>query len=147
MADELDEQMKAALSGLMSHQRRILLKERSIGRWYRFTHFLFFGAMLLAVMVLDNIVESAYGKLVAIASVILLIVLSGVAMASLVRWRNQAIGGRIMGHLKRQGIRPHLCLNCEYDLKGSTSDQCPECGTALAPVTDDAEEGDPSPQL
>jgi hypothetical protein len=40
----------------------------------------------------------------------------------------------IMGDLSTKGIRPHLCLNCEYDLKGSVADHCPECGVALAVV-------------
>jgi hypothetical protein len=51
-----------------------------------------------------------------------------------VRWRNRTIFLRIMRQLKERGIRPHLCLNCEYDLKGSVADHCPECGVALAPV-------------
>ena len=48
--------------------------------------------------------------------------------------RGKRVAKRLMTSLKEQHIRPHLCLNCEYDLKGSTSDHCPECGTALAPV-------------
>lgn len=58
---------------------------------------------------------------------------------------DQRVAARIMSALSQQGIRPHLCLNCEYDLKGSTSDHCPECGTALAPVVE--EENEASPRL
>jgi predicted Zn-ribbon and HTH transcriptional regulator len=31
-------------------------------------------------------------------------------------------------------IRPMFCLRCDYDLKGSQSDHCPECGAKLASV-------------
>lgn len=38
--------------------------------------------------------------------------------------------------IKRHGIRPNFCLHCRYDLKGSVSEQCPECGEKLAPPSD-----------
>ncbi|XAL97916.1 hypothetical protein OT109_09925 [Phycisphaeraceae bacterium D3-23] len=47
-------------------------------------------------------------------------------------WHERRKGRRIMEYLKEIRVRPHLCLNCEYDLRGSTADHCPECGTALA---------------
>ncbi len=57
-----------------------------------------------------------------------------------IRWRNRRVRQRVMAYLIHHNIRPHLCLNCEYDLKGSTADHCPECGAALAPVpVDDAD--------
>ena len=33
-----------------------------------------------------------------------------------------------------RGVRPNLCLKCGYNLRGTTAQACPECGTALAPV-------------
>ena len=34
--------------------------------------------------------------------------------------------------LLSEGIRPAVCLVCEYDLRGCPSDRCPECGASLA---------------
>ena len=36
--------------------------------------------------------------------------------------------------LFHNGVRPHFCIKCDYDLKGSDSLQCPECGAKLAPL-------------
>lgn len=33
--------------------------------------------------------------------------------------------------LVTESIRPHTCLLCRYDLRGSNSPSCPECGAAL----------------
>lgn len=36
--------------------------------------------------------------------------------------------------LLQRGVRPKICLRCGYDLQGATSDSCPECGEAIAPI-------------
>ena len=35
--------------------------------------------------------------------------------------------------LKAEGMRPIMCLRCKYNLTGTTSADCPECGEPLAP--------------
>jgi hypothetical protein len=34
-------------------------------------------------------------------------------------------------------VRPRFCLSCNYDLKGSIADSCPECGIPLSPQSYD----------
>lgn len=51
--------------------------------------------------------------------------------------RRSPIARRMLSKtLYRKGIRPNFCLRCLYDLKGSVSEQCPECGEKLAPPSD-----------
>lgn len=48
----------------------------------------------------------------------------------------------LMGHRRRLatallklGIRPSHCGSCEYDLRATKGESCPECGTRIAPRT------------
>lgn len=143
MSEELIERVDRALEGLLSKAECRSMQYHA-ERWMAVLAVVFpllvigqfYGIMFLLSADLV-VVRSYYMLLPALPGLVavdyLLIVLA-------VRWRNHTIFLRMMSNLKRRGIRPHLCLSCEYDLKGSTADHCPECGTALAPVpVDDAD--------
>ncbi|MFI4861357.1 MAG: hypothetical protein ACIAXF_11815 [Phycisphaerales bacterium JB063] len=146
MAKDLDKQLYTALHGKLSLQQRRSLVRR-FGGWSVFVPtlpaviVLFFLANLLA-----DFIKFHFGGAASALVMVVLITLAVYGGSWFIKRRNRRVGDRVMSYLERQGIRPHLCLNCEYDLKGSVSEHCPECGTALAPVMVE-HEGDTSPQL
>jgi len=50
-------------------------------------------------------------------------------------YRHRRMKPLLAAELETGGLRPARCLLCRYDLHGSTSDTCPECGASLAAVT------------
>lgn len=137
-AEDLDKLLYSALHGKLSlPQRRSLV--RRFGGWSAFVPGLL-GAVVVGVVanLFLDFVKFRFGGFASIGAMLGLIAVLVCLTHLLVSRRRKRFGPRVMSNLKRRGIRPHLCLNCEYDLKGSTADHCPECGMALAPVSVDA---------
>lgn len=72
---------------------------------------------------------TGFAVLAASCAAILFITLYWVSSRAIARRRRY-----LSGVCHEHNIRPRACLICGYDLRGSTSDTCPECGAPLAAV-------------
>lgn len=137
MAEELIERVDRALDGLLCKAQCRSMQYHA-ERWMGVLAVVFpllvigqfYGIMFLFSA--ELVVIRSYFVLLPVLPALVAVDYLFIVLAT--RWRNRTIFLRIMRQLKERGIRPHLCLNCEYDLKGSTADHCPECGVGLAPV-------------
>lgn len=98
-----------------------------------------FVALVFLVFVfdVDAVVLRAIGvpsEALAIARIFMLAVLIGVMVWYRRRYEEPKIRKFLGKLLTVKGVRPRFCLKCDYDLRGSDSTSCPECGTVLAPV-------------
>ena len=60
------------------------------------------------------------------------------------RWEGRLVRRYIGKRLKVMGVRPLYCPGCDYNLEGTVSPQCPECGLELAAESDEIRP-DPGP--
>ncbi len=58
------------------------------------------------------------------------LLLAGLALALAQRWRTHRALARFVQTYRLPDRLPY-CLECNYNLKGSTSDTCPECGAEV----------------
>jgi len=61
-------------------------------------------------------------------------VLLPVVMVTYLYWHHRLCRLEMADILYERGLRPRGCLRCGYDLRGISSDTCPECGAPLAAV-------------
>jgi predicted Zn-ribbon and HTH transcriptional regulator len=60
-------------------------------------------------------------------------------IARRVGWR-----GELERVMIEHNMRPAVCFQCGYDLRGTTSPGCPECGRRIAPLTDETPQAEPA---
>ena len=137
MADKLDKRMAKALAGLMDQVGRKSLRKRCEGPRYVAPLILLGIALFFVVSIFNGFMRDHYGRVVALIaewSVYAVLIFTSIFFT---RFRFRRMNPRVMVRLKKLKIRPHFCLCCEYNLKGSVADHCPECGAGLAPVAED----------
>lgn len=147
MAEEIEQRLNRATEGKLTpqHRRRLQSRSEDWGSWLAVAAVLLclLGVFMLVYLF---VVERFENNAIKVLIITPICIGYGVIVNRMVKWRDRLLYRRMMSGLEKQGVRPHFCLNCGYDLKGSVSTQCPECGTALAPVGDEGAD-DLSPRL
>ena len=129
--------IEAATEGLIvsEEQKRLIQTAKLYSRssFYVLGSACWFGLTLFVVLVVAQYLYDTFNLPLIFVGIVsgIICVISSIPF---LRWRAKSERRFLSPKLKMMGIRPNLCLICLYELKGSTSTNCPECGEALAPA-------------
>lgn len=128
------EDLRAAVEGQMDSKAIDGLIElaRSKARSQKNSNLLVGAIITCALAAVIFLAQSAYYEPVGLAVLGILLLLT-LFESQMVDKRTKRAFSEL---LIEKGIRPATCLRCGYNLRGSTSDTCPECGEKTAPATD-----------